>query len=258
MVVSPRPHDHKRARTANGTTGFTDLLHTTAEQLVKKIHGFAGELGSPRQRIRRIAKRWGLNDAQLLCAVGFNPYIRALTDVLSTLGYASYDELARHRNHLLVNDVYRQLSIRNVLAVYGTIKEDLDSLFIMQYLLTARLANIEAQIEATVKSNLIDKYKAEIRSIYIDGIAQTDFAEARIENTPSGFRALVNEIKLIIQCKLIPVGDILFRDAVVPEEKRKIIERGLVPETLIASRLQDKNLSEKEKAMLENYLRLNG
>ena len=125
----------------------------------------------------------------------------------------------------------------------------------MQYLLKRRLINIERQIEATVNSLIIEKYKAEMRAVYNDGIADIEFAEERLNTRDSGFRALLNEVCIIIESKLIPAGDIFFRDTILPQEKHKILSKGLMPRDLIQTRLEDENISQEEKQILYDYLR---
>jgi hypothetical protein len=52
----------------------------------------------------------------------------------------------------------------------------------------------------------------------------------------------------------MPVGDIFFRDTVLPEEKRKLLKRGLVPLDFVRARLEDKNITERERLVLEEHL----
>ena len=127
----------------------------------------------------------------------------------------------------------------------------------MQYLLKSRLKNIEGKIEATVNSIIIEKYKAEMRAIYFDRIATIEFVEERLDNKDSGFRALLNEVAIIIEAKIIPTGDIFFRDSILPEEKRKILLKGLIPIDLVESRLEDESISNDEKRVLLEHLKLN-
>jgi len=151
-------------------------------------------------------------------------------------------------------DIYERLALENILQIYGVVKNDLSTLDVMQYLLKQRLEKIEDRIESTVNSLVIEKYKAEVKAIYSDGIAKIEFAEERLEKADSGFRALLNEVAMIIESKLIPVGDIFFRDTILPEEKRKILNTGLISAELIQSRLHD-GISIDEKKVLKDYLK---
>ncbi len=221
------------------------ILTASAEQLVKLAYK------SVTEKIPSGSRRLGLKPGQFTCAVGFNSHIEDLPDVISVLGYNSYEELANQRNEIFVNDPYQQLSMDDVLAIYSEVVKNPGMLSIMQYLLSARLSNIEKRIEATVSSNVIEKYKKEMKAIYNDGVAQIEFAESRLDIADSGFRALINEVNIIVDSKLIPVGDIFFRNTVLPQEKRKLISRGLIPDELIETRLADKTISEQERKMLQ-------
>jgi hypothetical protein len=106
-----------------------------------------------------------------------------------------------------------------------------------------------------VNSIVIERYKKEMRAIYTDGVAQIDFAETRLADTHSGFRALLNEVAMIAESKLIPVGDIFYREGVLPEEKRRLIMRGLVPRNLVEDRLLDESISSQERKVLEEQIK---
>ena len=234
---------------------FKDIIQGSEESLLQLFYKFRDITGG--NRIGTIAGKLQLRNEQLLCAVGFNPYTRYLTEILPILGYATYDELCQERNEVFATDIYKRLTLDNVLTVYAVVKDDPATLEVMPYLLRRRLEVIEGKIESTVNSLIIEKYKAEMRSIYNDGIASIDFAEERLNNQDSGFRALLNEVAIIIESKLIPAGDIFFRDSILPEEKRKILSKGLIPNELIQSRLNDGSVSSQEKQILTEYLKQN-
>jgi hypothetical protein len=130
----------------------------------------------------------------------------------------------------------------------------MDMLIVMQYLLFARLNQIEQRIEETVNSIVIERYKKEMRAIYHDGVAQIEFAEDRLNRTRSGFRALLNEVVMIVEARLIPIGDIFFRNTILPEEKRRLIIKGHIPKSLIEQRLDDDDVPAQERTMLEQQL----
>jgi len=50
-------------------------------------------------------------------------------------------------------------------------------------------------------------------------------------------------------------SEIFFRNTILPEEKRKLLKRGLVPIELVRSRLEDNTISVKERQVLEEHLR---
>ena len=165
--------------------------------------------------------------------------------------------MAQERNDIFATDIYKYLTLDDVLSIYSAIKDDPDKMQLMEYLLKKRLANIESRIESTVNSIIIDKYKAEMRCIYNEGIANLEFAEERLNRNDSGFRALLNEVNIIIESKLIPAGEIFFRDRILPEEKRRLLNKGLIPKEWIQSRLEDEATTPEEKRILSDYLKHN-
>lgn len=257
MGSPPVPQDANR-ETPPPMTVFEQILTADAENLLKLIFKTAANRDRQAQgrRSREIARRLGLTHGQLICAVGFNPHIRDLPDVVTILGFSSYDALAQARNEYFTIDLYDRLGIKDVLAIYLAVVKDPWHQQIMQYLLVNRLKRIEERIEATVNSLIIERYKKEMRSIYGDGVAQLEFVEQRLRNTHSGFRALLGEVLLIVESRLVPVGDIFFRDNILPEEKRRLIIKGLVPRELILARLQEPTLSAQERRVLEEQLRV--
>ena len=203
-----------------------------------------------------MAKQLQFRPEQLICALGFNPRFPHLTETATLLDYIP-GELTKLRNEIFSHDIYKKLSLDNVLTIYSVVKDYPDTIQVLQYLLKNRLAKIESKIENTVNSTLIEKYKAEMRAIYMDGIASIDFAEDRLAKTDSGFRALLNEVVIITESRLIPAGNIFFRHNVLPEEKRKLLGKGLIPLELVEARLDDKQISPREKKLLMDYLSVN-
>jgi len=239
---------------------FEEILTAGSEDLLKTLYKCASNPQEPaatgNARARQMARNLGLSYAQLVCALGFNPHIRDLSDVLAVVGFESYDKLAHERNLAFINDIYQHLGVKDVLTVYQHVTGDLQVLDVIQHLIQLRLENIEKQIEATINSVFIERYKKEMRAIYNDGVAQIDFVEKRLQNTHSGFRALLNEVALIVESRLVPVGDLFFRDSILPEEKRRLIIRGLIPRDLIEARLADTALALREREVLEEQLKL--
>ena len=237
-------------------TEFRDILTGTGENLLKIFYVF--EKNKParnrQNQLEAIAKELRLKPAQLICALGFNPHFSELTEIINMLGYRSIDTLLNERNEIFINDIYKKVSLDNILTIYDVTKDHPEVNQVMQYLVGQRLKVIETKIEETVNSMLIEKYKAEIKAIYIDGIASIDFAENRLEIIDSGFRALLNEVTIITESKLIPAGDIFFRDTILPEEKRKLLNKGLIPIELVHARLEDTSISQRERKMLQDYL----
>ncbi|MEE8321340.1 MAG: hypothetical protein V3R68_05810 [Gammaproteobacteria bacterium] len=237
---------------------FDELINATEEELIQILYKFnISECLDSDDKPTLIAGKLGLRTAQLVCSVGFNPNIRNLPEVPQILGYENFDALAQIRNEFFISDIYKKLTLANLLSIYNIVKNDPDNQQIMQYLLTSRLETIEGRIEETVNSMIIEKYKEEMRAIYSDGIANIDFAEERLNKTDSGFRALINEVAIIIETKVIPAGEIFFRDTILPEEKRKLLDRGLIPRELVEARLEDDTITDQEKKMLYDHLKMN-
>ncbi len=230
---------------------FNALLNAPEEMLLQRFYQYKD---GPGDQLADIAKHNRLRAEQLICAVGFNLSSRHLPEILPVLGYASFDALSQSRNAIFIADVYRTLPLDDVLSIYATVKGEDEALEIMQYLLGRRLEKVESRIEETVNSSIIDKYKTEIRFIYNNHIAGIDFVEARLNRQDSGFRALLNEVSMIIESKLIPAGDIFFRDSILPEEKRRLLDKGRIPEELVQARLDDETTTADEKRVLQEYL----
>jgi len=236
---------------------FDDILFESEEALLQRFYKFrqAGP-GSPNQ-LAAIAESFKLRQEQLVCAFAFNPAARYLTEILPVLGFATFNELAQERNNIFTTDIYKRVSLDNIVKIYEKIQKDVETLEVMQYLLKTRLEKIEGEIESTVNSMVIEKYKAEMRAIYSFGIANIDFAEERLDKLDNGFRALLNEVSMIVENRIIPVGEIFFRDTILPQEKQKLLNKGLIPKELIQSRINDASIKPDEKKILTDYLRLN-
>ncbi len=239
-------------------TTFDELINASEEELLQILHKFnIDEETDLVSKTTWIAGQLGLRTAQLVCGVGFNPNVRNLPEIPHILDCENFDELAQARNEFFIKDIYKRLTLDNILTIYDIVKDDPDNQQIMLYLLTNRLLTIEERIEETVNSMIIDKYKEEMRAIYSDGIANIEFAEERLNKADSGFRALLNEVTIITESKLIPAGDIFFRDTILPEEKRKLLDRGLIPRDLVETRLEEDAITDQEKRMLVDYLKMN-
>lgn len=237
---------------------FHDIVTGEEEDLTKLFYSFRGKenLEDNKNNLATAATKFKLKLEKLILALGFNPHIKRLEWILTVLGYANLEELAKERNEIYINDVYQHLSLENILILYSTIKNESKMLQVMQYLLQHRLKNIEDRIESTVDYLTIEKYKVEVKAIYADKIVDIDFAEERLNKTRSGFRALLNEACLITESKLIPIGDIFFREMILPEEKRKLLSKNMIPIELVESRLKEKNTSQQERQILNDFLAL--
>lgn len=237
---------------------FRDLLRASAEDLIRIFYVFRRTNGGTDTTPAAIAKSLNLSNGQLMCGLGFNQQAHELPEILTVLGYKRFADIEERRNNYFAKDIYRRLIPDDILAIYAVVKDNPETLHSMQYLLRRRLTAIEQFIESTVNSLIIEKYKAEIRAIYSDGIASIDLAKERLQKMDSGFRALTDEVSIIAEYRLLPVGEILFMDTILPEEKRRLLANADIPEELIELRLQDPSIPDQEGQILREYLRLRG
>ena len=235
---------------------FKEILKLNEEELLQLLYKFNASETDDSEKAEEIGKKLKLREAQLVCAIGFNKTVRELPEIPPILGFENYDALAQARNEYFTTDIYKLLTLDNILSIYSVIKDDPQNRQVMEYLLASRLVTIEKRIEETVNSLIIDKYKEEMRGIYSDEVVSIDFVEKRLEQSDSGFRALLNEVTLIVESKIIPAGDIFFRDSILPQEKKKLLDKGLIPKNLIEMRLGDPNISAIEKKILYDHIKL--
>lgn len=235
---------------------FDDILFDSEEALLQRFYKFKTDSAATATPISEIAKSFMLRKEQLICALGFNIDARFLIELLPVLGYATFNELDQERNDIYTSDIYKKLPLDNIEKIYERINKDQNMLDTMQYLLKKRLEKVESEIESTVNSMIIEKYKSEMRTVYSLGIASMEFTEERLDKLDSGFRALLNEVTMIVENKLIPVGEIFFRESILPQEKQKLLNKGLIPKELIQLRINEASIKPEEKKILMDYLRL--
>ena len=235
---------------------FKKIIQATSEESGKFFRRFRDVEIPKDKKMEAVSTDMGLRPSQIICATGFNPHAVNFPEIPPLIGFNSFEELVQQRNEIFTSDIYKSLTLDNTLSIYNVIKDRPEMLQIMQYLLKIRLQKIESRIEETVNSLIIEKYKAEIRAVYNDGIANIEFAEERLGIKGSGFRALLNEVGIIVESRLIPAGDIFFRDTILPEEKRRLLNKGLIPRELIETRLEDEDTPQEEKQILYDYIKL--
>ena len=228
---------------------FKAILRYSEEQLLKLLYKFNISNRVDDEKAGAIAMQLKLREAQLVCAIGFNARLPELTEIPPILGFTNYGAFINARNKYFTTDIYKLLTLDNILSIYASSKQ------IMECLLASRLKSVEERIDKTVNSLIIDKYKEEMRAIYSDEVVSVNFVEQRLDRSDSGFRALINEVSLIVESKIIPAGDIFFRDTVLPQEKKKLLNKGLIPKDLIEMRMGDPNITAIEKKILYDYVK---
>jgi len=227
------------------STPFEEVLGADPETLAGMLTSPEGEDAT----VEGIARRLRLHKAELVSAVGFNPAAQTLGERVAVLGYG-FEALVSHRDLLFATDAYRRLSLRDVLAIYAALVPDPEALAGLQDLIFDRLAHIEGDIDTKIDAVIIESYKRELATLYLKGIVWRDFAAKRLESGNRGFRALGNEIKLILDAGLYSPAEVLADEALNSEEKRRVIERGCIPETAVREHLARPDVPDGEREML--------
>jgi hypothetical protein len=234
---------------------FTELLTASDSDLVKIFYKIKTNSNDDFiVRISKVAAQLGLNHSQLVCALGFNKYIRDLSDIYSTLGFRSYRLLSYRCNELFRTDTYNQLSIENILDIYSERLEDQQVLDSVREMLEPRLEHIEEDLTKNEDPGHVISYRMEIHSIYSAGIVDRSFAEARLRKDIGRFRLLSDEIIAIAESGVLPPSNMFFMESLTPAEKKHLIEKKHIDADMIKNRLQNKNISPEEREMLEEYL----
>lgn len=233
---------------------FNELLLSSDAELVKAFYRLKPTADKDFiKRINHAAAQLGLNHSQLVCALGFNRNIRDLTDVLSVVGFSSYKLLSYRRDELFVNDTYRQLSIDDVVDIYSEYLEDPDILSTLRELVPRRLQQVESSLAEIDDTSLLVSYKMELHSIYAGGIATPEFAQTRVALPGGHLRAMVKEVGMMVDCGVLPPGNLFFSEYLLPVEKRLLIEGGHIDAAMVQNRLQNSEISEDERQMLEDF-----
>jgi hypothetical protein len=234
---------------------FTEILTAPDEELVRIFYKTStGEETDFIKRINMVAAQLELNHSQLVCALGFNKHIRELTDIQQQLGFRSFKLLTYRMHELFTTDTYTQLPIDNILDIYSERLEDQEVLDTLRELLRPRLEHIEADIEKSDDPAHIISYKMEIHSIYTSGIADKEFADDRLSKNIGKYRLMANEANVIIEAGYHPPSNLFFMDSLSSEEKSDLIEAGHINKDMIKNRLQNVNISEEERDILEEHI----
>lgn len=236
---------------------FRELLRASDAELVKAFYRLPPSSDSDFiKRINHAAAHLGLNHTQLVCALGFNPHMPELADILAVVGFSSFRPLSFRRNELFITDAYRQLAIDNVLDVYAAVATRAAgdaTLLALHELLPARLEHVEQRLAELEDTALIISYKIEVHAIYAGGLADAAFVARRLARPIGDLRQLIEEVPMIVRHALVPPGNLFFSDDLLPGEKRYLIENGHVDAGMIANRLRNSEISEDERQMLEDF-----
>lgn len=237
-----------------GNDRFERLLGATRSQLLNILQSAPIDPESEANEGRRIARALGLTFTQLICSLGFNPRLRDFEAPAHLLGFDGYEGLAHERNMRFTQDVYERMTSTNLISIYQAAVQDDTLLGVLQYLIPKRLRRIEREIDNSVDATVIERYRREVDAIYRYGVGGMDFVEDRLRHTDSGFRALLGEVSIIVEHRALPIGDIFFRNSVLVEEKRRLIQHGFVPRKVMEERLNSPDTPHAEREMLSNQL----
>ena len=94
----------------------------------------------------------------------------------------------------------------------------------------------------------------EVHSIYAGGIATAAIAAQRVERPVGDLRLMTDEIQLMVDENIVPPGNLFFSDYLSPSEKRILIDTGKIGEAMIRNRLENTEISEDERQMLEDFV----
>ena len=94
------------------------LLHASRDELGEILASTqVTPQGDQNDRRVRIGQAFGLNAAQLVCGIGFNPCLEDYPTAVHFLGFSSFEALAEERNYTLVHDRYSNLSVNDILEI---------------------------------------------------------------------------------------------------------------------------------------------
>lgn len=209
---------------------FETLLHASGDELLAIFAATrVGPLDDTDVRREQIAQQFGMRVPQLLCAIGFNAAAPAHEGICRALGFAGFDALIAARNYAFIHDVYRALSINNILEIYGVLNRLAEPGSNWSDLVLTRMGNLESQLEETINPILIGGYKLEIRAIYDNRLASQEFVRGRLTPHHAVLRDIANENALMLERGAIEPLAFLQCAGLSNDEKRRAVFLGLIP-----------------------------
>jgi hypothetical protein len=234
---------------------FEQLLNDDEESLGAMFARYRTKaITDPDRQLESIAQSLGLNTSQAICGFGFNLAAIRLARIPNVLGFSSYDALWGQRNFLLINDVYRYLTIDNVIEIYRAVSRDPESHDFIPDLVLTRLNNIEAQIEETINPVMLGSYKLEIRAIYENKVASADLIKARLGVDYGVLRDLAEETILMVENEILSGKSLLANAGVSVDEKRVLLFRGLVSKEQVRDYLDGEAATDLDRKLLSEAL----
>lgn len=86
------------------------------------------------------------------------------------------------------------------------------------------------------------------------GIVGADFARMRIEKDIGQFRMMPGEINVIVELGHEPPSNLFCQYHLSPQEKVSLIEAKHITPDMVKNRLQNRDISEEERDLLEEYI----
>lgn len=234
---------------------FAELLNADADELVRHCYQLSAWPGADFEvKVTHAAQQLSLTHAQLTCALGFNPFIVDLPDIQETAGFSSPRLLELHRTEIYTADTYDGLNIDDVLELCTAVARNPNLTLLLQSLLPARLAAIEAGIGRTDNPAYTVSYRMEVTALYSSGIANEAFLAARLRDETAAYRLVTEEIVSAVEAGLAPASNLFFGDELLAEEKRLLVEHHLIPGEMIRNRLANQTIDDDEREALEQAL----
>ncbi len=231
---------------------FETLLRASSDELLAIFSATrVGPLDDTGGRREQIAQQFGLRVPQLLCSIGFNSAVSERLDVCRALGFANYEGLIAERNYAFIHDVYRAVSINNVLEIYSVMNRLAAQGTSWSDLVLTRMNNIESQLEETINPILIGGYKLEIRAIYENHLASPEFVRGRLTPNHAVMRDVANENAIMLERGAIDPMAFLTSDGVSADEKRRAMFQGLIPPAVADHYIRQIKSEDEQRAFRE-------
>jgi len=101
---------------------FKEILNSNEEELLQLLYKFNVSAEINEDKAEAIGMKLKLREAQLICAIGFNESTRNLPEIPPVLGFDNYDALLNSRNEFFTTDIYKLITLDNILSIYSVVK----------------------------------------------------------------------------------------------------------------------------------------
>ena len=228
---------------------FEKLLTRSADELISVLASVVNEESDI--RVETVARAFAINDTQLLCLAGFHPQRHELASTSPIFAALANETFANKRNSRFIHDQYQDLSVNDVVAIYQAIGRAGAVTPAHRDVVFSRLEMLENQLEETINPVLIGSYRLEVRAIYEGGIADHRFARARLAPIYEQTRQVADEVRIMLETKVLSASDVLLDEQVGMEEKQKLVFNGLVPDDDLARYLANPDIDSEFKRAIQ-------